>query len=309
LSDTFRVDLGLSGDWVRFPANHRSTPLSEGTDSASRWSPKAGIIWEPNPRTRIRAAYALSLAGTSFDQSFQLEPTEVAGFNQSFRSLIPEALAGANSGAYLDMAGFSVEHRLTPSTYLSLSLDRLASRVNRDIGAFVVSDDIADVFHFWQTPQHLDFVEESLQANAHQMLGARWTLNGSYRLTHARLDQVFPEIPPEAGADPLISAQSRTEAVMQSARLGIVYNHPSGFFSALDAEWLHQSNRADSSALGNSDFWQENAFAGWRFWQRRAEVSIGLLNLTDQNYHLNPVNYIVEPARERTFLVRFRLTL
>jgi hypothetical protein len=45
----------------------------------------------------VRGAYAQALGGVSFDQSFRLEPTHVAGFNQAYRSIIPEAVVGANA--------------------------------------------------------------------------------------------------------------------------------------------------------------------------------------------------------------------
>jgi len=36
-----------------------------------------------------------SFSGASLDQSYQLEPSQVAGFVQSYRSIIPESIAGA----------------------------------------------------------------------------------------------------------------------------------------------------------------------------------------------------------------------
>ena len=37
------------------------------------------------------------------------------------------------------------------------------------------------------------------------------------------------------------------------------------------------------------DFFQENLYVGWRFFHRRAELMLGLLNLSGQNYQLNPL--------------------
>jgi hypothetical protein len=42
----------------------------------------------------VRGAYTRSLGGIYHDNSVRLEPTGVAGFNQAFRSLIPESVAG-----------------------------------------------------------------------------------------------------------------------------------------------------------------------------------------------------------------------
>jgi hypothetical protein len=55
------------------------------------------------------------------------------------------------------------------------------------------------------------------------------------------------------------------------------------------------------------DFWQFNVLAGYRLAQRRIEVTVGLLNLTDQNYQLNPLTLYNDLPRERTFMARLRL--
>ena len=56
-----------------------------------------------------------------------------------------------------------------------------------------------------------------------------------------------------------------------------------------------------------ADFWQFNAFAGYRFLHRKAEVTLGLLNITDQNYNLNPLNLYNELPRSRTLALRLQL--
>ncbi|MBE2283555.1 MAG: TonB-dependent receptor [Prosthecobacter sp.] len=63
-----------------------------------------------------------------------------------------------------------------------------------------------------------------------------------------------------------------------------------------------------SAPCGGDSFWQFNAFAGYRFHRNLCEVSAGVLNLTDQNYQLSPLNPWSDIARERTFVVRFRLS-
>lgn len=309
VADAVRLVGGLSYDWVKFPGNHRSAPVSDEIQTESRWSPKAGVVWTPAPGSVVRGGYAQALGGASFDQSFQLEPTEVAGFNQSFRSIIPESVAGANAGARFEIAGISLEHRFGHATYVALTADWLRSKVNREIGAFVLGDGLSDTFSFGSTPQRLDYKEESIALNAHQLLGARWVVNAGYRISRAELQQNLTEIPPTAFVDPLMSARSRVAGVLHRLDLGLGYNHPSGFFTAAQAQWWHQSNLQDAAALRDEDMWQANVFAGWRLWGRKGEVTVGVLNLTDQDYHLNPVNYSTEPPRSRTLLVRFRMNL
>ena len=61
--------------------------------------------------------------------------------------------------------------------------------------------------------------------------------------------------------------------------------------------------------MPGDDFWQQNVFAGYIFSHRRAELRLGILNLADQDYRLNPLNVQSDLARRRTFtaLLRFNL--
>ena len=56
----------------------------------------------------MRAGYARSVAGASFDESVRLEPTQVAGFLQSFRTLSNESVSGSFPSPVFDIAGLSV---------------------------------------------------------------------------------------------------------------------------------------------------------------------------------------------------------
>jgi outer membrane receptor protein involved in Fe transport len=93
---------------------------------------------------------------------------------------------------------------------------------------------------------------------------------------------------------------------LQQIRLQGLFQHPSGFFSSAEALWHAQSNHGYTPSLEGDDFWQFNIYAGWRFARRHAEVRLGVLNATDQNYRLNPLNLTADLPRERTFTVRFR---
>jgi outer membrane receptor protein involved in Fe transport len=81
--------------------------------------------------------------------------------------------------------------------------------------------------------------------------------------------------------------------------LSALYNHPSGFFAGAAALWSHQRNEGYSPDLPGDDFWQFNLEAGWRLFRRHVELRAALLNLTDQNYRLNPLNLTAELPRQR----------
>src|SRR5258705_2565042 len=106
------VTVGLSYDRLYYPENFRLPPLSSGQESNDQLSPKAGIIWSPFKGTTLRAAYSRSLGGVSFDQSFQLEPTQVGGFNQAYRSLIPESVVGPLASPYFETSGLALDTQI-----------------------------------------------------------------------------------------------------------------------------------------------------------------------------------------------------
>ncbi len=138
--DTLRLIGGVSYDRLVMPENFRYAPVTGNAETHYHLLPKAGIIWNPRPDTTLRAGYSQSVGGASFDQSFQLEPSQVAGFNQAFRSLIPESVAGANAGAAFTIYGISLEQKLPTKTYLAVEGDLLKSTVSRLDGAFEFND-------------------------------------------------------------------------------------------------------------------------------------------------------------------------
>ncbi len=134
--DSMRLYGGLTYDWMRFPVNFQMAPLTENEQTTSRLSPKGGLVWSPAKNTTARFAYTRSLGGTSVDQSYQIEPSEVAGFIQSFRSIIPESVAAERPGAQFESYGLSLEQKFDTGTYLSLDGQLLNSQDPQYAGAF-----------------------------------------------------------------------------------------------------------------------------------------------------------------------------
>ena len=59
-----------------------------------------------------------------------------------------------------------------------------------------------------------------------------------------------------------------------------------------------------TNQVNRDEFWQFNMFVGYRFPHRKAELTFGLLNITGQDYNLNPLNVYNELSRTRTLAVR-----
>jgi hypothetical protein len=263
------------------------------------------LIWTPLDGTTFRFAYTRSLAGASLDQSYQLEPSQVAGFIQSYRSIIPESVVGPVPGANFETYGFSLEQKFSTGTYLGVSGALLYSDVNQTVGAFDFSIGSPAVPSSGLT-EDLNYREESLLVTASQLVGKRWALTARYQLSEAVLNENFADLP----AGVLVNnspASQRLEGVLNQVDLLMVYNHPCGFFAQGDAQWYGQSNSGYNPGEPGDNFWQLNAFVGYRSPGRKAEVSFGLLNITDQNYNLNPLNLYNELPRSRTLALRLQV--
>lgn len=311
IADPLQLIGGVSYDWLRFPENFRYAPISSTEQTADEICPKAGLIWTPTKGTAVRFAYTRSLAGASLDQSIRLEPPQVAGFVQSFRSLIPESVVGGNAGARFETYGLSLEQKFSTGTYLGISGELLYSDLRRTVGAFDVLDE-PDYAVPSGLREQLDYQEQALLATANQLIGKHWSLGVTYRLSRAVLKSDFVGVPHESiiGVPVYLvdfEPRQRTEGVLHRLGLSAVYNHPCGFFARGDALWYHQNNKGYSPAEPGDDFWQLNALVGYRFCHRTAELSAGVLNITDQDYHLNPLNLYNELPRRRTLAVRFQL--
>jgi tetratricopeptide (TPR) repeat protein len=305
--DPLQLIGGLTYDRLSYPENFQTAPISSTDRTVYRLSPKAGLIWTPLDGTTFRFAYTRSLAGASLDQSYQIEPSQVAGFIQSYRSIIPESVVGPVPGAKFETYGFSLEQKFSTRTYLGVSGELLNSDADQTVGTFLYSPFSLPPFPAPAQSglrDHLNFQEQSLLVTASQLVGERWSLNARDRLSQAVLNANFADLPGGIVTNNFLVKQ-RMAAVLNQVDLSLVYNHPCGFFAQSEAHWYLQNNDGTPGEPG-ADFWQFNLFAGYRFLHRKAEVALGLLNITDQNYSLNPLNLYDELPRSRTLAVRFQ---
>ena len=310
LFERLRLTAGLAYDRVTFPENFRAAPISDGEKTVDQLGPKFGAIWTPTASTTVRASFTRSLGGASFDQSLRLEPSTVAGFLQSFRSVIPESIGGAEAGAEFQTFGLSLEQRFPTGTYLALTGQILGSTVDRTVGVFLAHavNNLAGPSSFGE---HLDYTEATLGLSADQLLGERFSVGARYRLTDAGLTDDFPGVSRDlqpSGIGPPFRPAQHVGATLQQLSIHAVFNDGSGAFAQVEGLWTSQSNRGYSPGLPDSDFWQFNVFAGYRFLRRRAELTLGLLNLADRDYHLNPLTLYNDLPRGRTIILRLLLS-
>ena len=293
---------GVAYDRLNFPRNILNAPISSAAETQEQVSPKVGLIYTPWQRTTVRALYAQSLGGLFNENSFRLEPTQLGGLNQNFRSVIPESAAGLLPGAHMETYAASLDQSFASGTFLGVAGEILQSDGDRTVGAFTNSISIAVPNRLAGTRQSLDFQEQSLIFTANQLIGDEWAVGARYRLSEANLKSDYPDVPATAIWQMTEPKQSDQSAFLQQLTLSVNFNHRSGFFAQWLTHWTAQNNSGYATALAGDNFWQHDFVAGYRFLQRRAEVSVGVLNLTDQDYRLNPLNLTAESPRHRTLV-------
>jgi Tfp pilus assembly protein PilF len=310
--DSLRLIGGVAYDWLDYPTNIWSLPVTPGNDTVDQVSPKAGLVWTPLERSTVRFAYTRSLQGAGLLQHDSLEPTQVAGFVQRFSSLVPEAALGSGQAGRFDTLDLSLEQSFETGTYLAVSLQRLSAKEDRDVGAIQVFIAVTDDIPPTGLREEIGFEERSLQVTFNQLLGEGWSVGADYRLSRADANILFPTMPPDAYlgdaefGDVVFEPSSNKSALLHQVHLSALFNHPSGFFAGIDGNWYLQRNAGYSTPLPNDSFGQGDLHIGYRFLRRRAEVRVSLLNFTDQNYRLNPLNLYNNLPRDRTLAVRLQ---
>ena len=294
---------GAAYDRLTFPRNILDAPINNAEETKDQISPKVGLIYTPWKRTTLRALYAQSLGGLFNENSFRLEPTEIAGLNQNFRSVIPESAAGLLPGAHIETYSASLDQSFASGTFLGVAGEILQSDGSRTVGAFTNSISVALPNRYSGTRQTLDFEEKSLLFTVNQLIGKEWDLGARYRISDANLKSDYPDVPATAIWQAQDPKQADQSALLQQLTLTLGFNHRSGFFAEWLSHWTAQDNSGYTPGLAGADFWQHDIVAGYRFLHRRAEVRVGLLNLTDQDYRLNPLNLTADLPRHRTFMV------
>jgi hypothetical protein len=274
--------------------------------TASQVSPKAGVVWSPSKDTDFRGIYTKSLGGESLDSSVRLEPTQIAGFNQAFRSVIPESVAGLVPGSHFETFGVGWDQRFSTRTYIVLDGQILKSHADRTVGILTNSSLIAPIADSpSSTRESLHYTENSISLSVNQMVSDTLTFGVSYKLTEAELDEQFLDIP---GSTPGVPNQD-VSATLNQVRLYGIYNHPSGWYARAEGIWSQQANHGYSGTEPGDSFWQGNFFLGYRMWDRRAEAQIGVVNVGGRDYQLNPLTLYQELPRRRNFVAGFRLAL
>lgn len=304
---------GATWDHIEHPDNFRNPPVNDLQREDERLSGKAGLILSPTDSLHLRGVYTQGLGGMSFDESVRLEPVQIAGFNQSYRTVISESIAGSVETPRFQSWGIGLDGNLSSKTWWGITGQVIEQEVDRTLGAFDGYSSgvfpITPAYFPSGVSQELSYLEESLFATVNQLIARDWAVGTSYRITDSTLRSTFPDIPTAF----MPNADVLDSATLHELGLSLNWNSPSGLFARIEGNFYAQDLDDDPAgqAFGaevreNDEFWQTNVLAGYRFNRNLCEISAGILNVTDQDYRLSPLNPYFDIARERTFVLRFR---
>jgi len=300
---------GLTWDMIDHPDNFRNPPVNDLQEKDQSLSGKLGFSWEASKRLIVRGIAAEGMGGLTFDESVRLEPVQLAGFNQAYRTVISESLVGSVEAPHYEILGLSAQGSLPSRTWWGCSANMIKQDVSRTVGAFTGYDagvfPISPAFFADGTSQDLEYLEQGVNVTLNQLVGEEFSLGASYRLTRSELQTRYPELLSQPGTD------YTDEATLQEISLYANWNSPSGFFAHVEVNGFQQDLNDDPSRptpRSGDEFVQCNAWAGYRFQQNSCEVTAGVLNIGDTDYALSPLNPHADLARERTFFVLCRLS-
>jgi tetratricopeptide (TPR) repeat protein len=302
---------GVTWDRIDHPENFRNPPVSDQSRTDEQLSGKFGFTYEPSRYFMLRGLYTEALGGVTFDESIRLEPVQLAGFNQAYRTVISESLAGSVETPHYQIMGLSVEGSAPTRTWWGANVNIIEQEVDRTVGAFTGYDagvfPVTPAFFPDSTAQTLDYREVALGFNVNQLIGDEFAIGAGYRVTRSELLTQFPEL--IGSGSPIASLKN--EATLHEVMLNANWNSPTGLYATAEANWFMQDLEDDplgGAPRSGDDFWQFNAFVGYRFNRNLCEVSAGVLNITDNDYRLSPLSPYGTIARDRTAVLRCRFS-
>ena len=307
---------GVTWDRLEHPDNFRNPPVNDKQREEQELSGKLGFTMTPSPWFHVRGVYAEGLGGVTFDESVRLEPSQVAGFSQAYRTVISESLPGVGSveAPLFKTWGLGIDGVLPSRTWWGASFNVIEQDVDRTVGAFS-GYSLAEVFpsdpaYFPDgTSQQLAYREGAFGATVNQLIGDEFSVGLSYLITRSDLRNTKPELIGHTN-----DADLRDRATLQELTISGNWNSPSGFFATVEANAFAQDLAEDPNGLDpakgprNGDsFWQFNALVGYRFWRNQGAVTLGVLNIGDTDYQLSPLTPYGEIVRDRTAVIACRL--
>ena len=305
-SEKLTLSGGLKAGAISYPLDTVSPPLTEEYSSKTELSPKLGIRFQPNDSTDIRAIYSTSLSGQHYEQSIRIEPTQMSGFLHAYRNIVPAGVYGTYPGEEQQIAGLAFDKKINNKSFLTISAQSIESNGLTKSGALSVYPDWWDKEEFdgmriENDTTLLDYEEKSILISYNQLIDPFFYLGLNYQLSFASLEMGWREVPSELW-EPM-----KQDTVFQQINPFIGMQLPNGLFCEIGGMGYIQSNDSNYDTTDVNQ-WLANAACGYRFWNRRGELRLSVLNINDREVFIDHINYHKMPPNERMFSGRLLLS-
>ena len=265
------LTVGASGD-----------AYDDGSIDRKQFNPKLGVEWDATTDTTVRAAAFRTLQRLTSISPQTIEPTQVAGFNQLY-----DGLDGEQAWRY----GLALDHTFSNSlfggaefSYRDLKVP-VAQITTGELDNADWNEQLARAYLYWAPLQQL-------------------ALNAEYQ--YERFDR--------DGED--TGVEQISDLKTHRLPLGVSWFSPGGLIGKLRATYVNQKGEfglglADNQTEKDSDnFWIVDASLGYRLPKRYGIVSLGVLNLFDEEFNFQDTDpALPQIAPERTVLLRFTVSI
>ena len=210
-----------------------------------------------------------------------------------------------------DAAGVGIDCQLGQGTYVGLTGLRTGTDFERTTGLLDYDSSRLPGQRTLVsgTAEKIDYIEHQAGLLVNRILAAEWFAELAYRFTRSEMENTFPQLARPGEAPP----GTDQWADLHEVRGALLYRRTRGFFARAEAGYYIQEGRqALRGIFGAAEAhrdrtFQLNLFAGWEFPRRQAEITIGLLNVTGDDYRFSALNPLTELPRDRTLYMRLRL--
>jgi hypothetical protein len=235
------------------------------------FNPKFGIVWNPFPRTTIRAAVFRTLNRTLITGQ-TLEPTQVAGFNQFFDDFnLTEAWR----------YGGAIDQKFTKNLFGGVEISKRTLKV-----PFLSGGPAGNV---------------TKESDWDEYMGRAYLFWAPHAWLTLRAEYVYERVKRE---EPFV--QGASEADTHRVPLGINFFHPSGVSAQLGVTYNNQDGKfggffaTDPIRQGSESFWLVDASINYRLPKRYGFITLGATNLFDKNFRFFETdlnNASIQPGR------------
>ncbi|MEN8205014.1 MAG: FecR domain-containing protein [Pseudomonadota bacterium] len=265
------LTVGASGD-----------TFDNGRIDKQQFNPKLGVEWDATTDTTVRAAAFRTLQRLTSISPQTIEPTQVAGFNQLY-----EGADGEQAWRY----GLALDHSFSNSLYGGAEFSYRDLEVP---STSITTGELSDA----------DWNEQLARAYLYWAPHPQLALNAEYQYERFDRDPEFPGV------------EQISDLKTHRLPLGVSWFSPGGLIGKLSTTYVNQDGEFGLGLAGNQterdsdNFWIVDASLGYRLPKRYGIVSLGVLNLLDEEFKFQDTDpALPQIAPERTVLLKFTLAV